>query len=86
MDIKQETTADLLLLIIQQATLYQDHKSELADELDYIGDLIEQLKSRLPHSCFILINTLKEEKDALDKVAPEYLIYALEDLRIDLGT
>ncbi len=81
MDIKQETTDDLLMLIIQQVNSYWDHKSKLSDELDYISGLIDQLNSRI--SLPVVLNTVKEEKEALDKVMPEYLLHALEDLRYD---
>ena len=83
MTIKRETTADLILLIQQKAQDYMDLKSELAERLNLIRDLMEQLESRIPLLSAFTDTRLSIEDDeyALGEVAPEVVIESLDRLR-----
>ena len=83
MTIKYETTSDLILLIQQKAQDYMDLKSELAERLDLIRDLMEQLESRIPLlSAFTDTRlSIEDDKYALGEVAPEVVIESLDRLR-----
>lgn len=83
MTIKYETTSDLILLIQQKAQDYMDLKSELAERLNLIRDLMEQLESRIPLlSAFTDTRlSIEDDKYALGEVAPEVVIESLDRLR-----
>lgn len=83
MTIKRETTADLILLIQQRAETFNDHKSELAEELEEIQELVDQLESRIPFTMAFqeLIAVLNETRNALLSIEPEYLTGALQHVK-----
>ena len=87
MTIKYETTSDLILLIQQKAQDYMDLKSELAERLNLIRDLMEQLESRIPLLSAFTDTRLSIEDDeyALGEVAPEVVIDSLDRLREAYG-
>jgi predicted nuclease with TOPRIM domain len=80
---RTETVLDLIVLIQQKAQDYMDLKSKLAEELDEIIDLLEQLESRIPLlSAFSDTQyNIEGDEDGLESMYPEGITESLDRLR-----